>query len=77
MKGMLPFFGMSLTQFQGVLQQNGIPVSASFMASATDKSNTFTIHATGSAGKVEKNITAVVNFRDPRGMGRLVYWHED
>ena len=77
MKGMLPFFGMSLTQFQGVLQQNGIPVSASFMAAATDKSNTFTIHATGTAGKVEKNITAVVNFRDPRGMGRLVYWHED
>jgi general secretion pathway protein K len=76
-KSFLPFFGLSVAQYQMILQRNGITVSPFFSKYATDKSNTFTIHATGTAGRVEKSITAVVNFKDPRGLGRLVHYHED
>jgi general secretion pathway protein K len=76
-KAFLPFFGLSVQQYAAILQRNGITVSQFFLAAASDKSQTFTIHGSGTAGRVEKNITAVVNIRDSRGLGRLVYWHED
>jgi len=40
-----------------------------------DKSNTYRVAVTGSAGDVTRTITAVIRLDD--GLGRLVYWREE
>ena len=40
-----------------------------------DKSQTFTIKATGEAGSVQKTLTAVIKLDD--SLGRILYWREE
>jgi general secretion pathway protein K len=86
----LPFMTITVQQFATVLQALGLKVQALYLqAQNTDtrspfgnKSNTFTIRATGRAGGVEKTIDAVVTMDDRAGplqgdLGRLLHWRED
>ncbi len=86
----LPFMTITVQQFATVLQALGVKVQPIFLqAQNTDtrspfgnSSKTFTIHATGRAGGVEKNIDAVVTMDDRAGalqgdLGRLLHWRED
>lgn len=76
-KAFLPFFGLTVQQYAAILQRNGLTASQYFLSGVTDKSDAFTIKATGTAGQVEKTLTAVVRFADARTMGKLVYWREE
>lgn len=77
------FAGMGITtsQFIGIVQGNGIAVDSSLTANlnsnlrVADKSETFTIHAVGEVGKVQKRLTAVVRY--DQGLGQLIYWREE
>ncbi|MEI6223305.1 MAG: hypothetical protein WCS72_01040 [Deltaproteobacteria bacterium] len=86
----LPFMTITVQQFATVLQALGLKVQPLYLqAQNTDtrspfgnKSNTFTIRATGRAGGVEKTIDAVVTMDDRAGplqgdLGRLLHWRED
>jgi len=76
----IPFIGLSLQQFTGVLQANGIRIDPAIQqnsaqnAALGDLSQTFRIVATGTAGRVTKTLTAVVRYND--GMGQVLYWNE-
>ncbi len=76
---MFSFFGLSLNDFLGILIANHIDVnplaSSATSGFLTDKSDTFRIVATGRVGRVEKKITAVVQYDE--WLGRLIYWRED
>ncbi len=80
---MVSFTGMTVPTFVNIVQRNGIalrPDSAQGGANGaarylTDKSETFTIKATGNAGKVTKTITAVV--RSDNALGKLLYYREE
>jgi general secretion pathway protein K len=75
---MMPFIGMSASTYAGIVERAGIAIRPEIKTNAannnfiTDKSETFTIKATGQAGKVEKNITAVVRYNE--GLGKLLYY---
>ncbi len=73
------FVGMSTSQFVSIIENNGIPVKAALKAKnnkwITDKSETFTIHATGQAGNVEKKITAVI--RSNSALGKVLYFRQE
>jgi general secretion pathway protein K len=77
----LSVFGMSVKDFVNVLQTAGLAVDPSITGGLStssllgDKSTTYTIKSQGSAGAVEKTITATVRLND--GLGRLVYWKEE
>ena len=86
----LPFMTITVQQFATVLQALGLKVQALYLQSQNtdtrspfgNKSNTFTIRATGRAGGVEKTIDAVVTMDDRAGplqgdLGRLLHWRED
>ena len=70
---------MSTSQFVSIIENNGIPVKAALKAKnnkwITDKSETFTIHATGQAGNVEKKITAVI--RSNSALGKVLYFRQE
>ena len=73
------FFGLSLNDFLGILLANRVDVNPLAASAAsgflTDKSDTFRIVATGKVGRVEKKITAVVQYDE--WLGKLSYWREE
>lgn len=78
---MFAFIGMSVSDFVNVVQSAGVKINASIASNVqnnryvSDKSATFRIESTGSAGQVTRKLTAVVRLDD--GLGRLLYWRED
>jgi general secretion pathway protein K len=80
-KKMFSFFGLSVADFVGILQANGVVVNpnlvnpsspSNFLAATSD---TFRIVATGHVGRTDKRVTAVVRYDDQ--LGKLLYWKED
>lgn len=78
---MMAIFGMSAADFVAVVASAGVATNPTITNNLQqqryigDKSNTFTIKATGEAGDVTRTITAVVRLDD--GLGRFLYWRED
>ena len=85
-----PFLAVTVSQFAQILQGLGVRVQPLYLqAKDTDarnsfgsRSSTFTIRATGRAGSVEEQLTAVVTFDERAGplaadLGRLIHWRED
>ncbi|RKH84888.1 general secretion pathway protein GspK [Corallococcus sp. AB045] len=78
---MFSFFGMSVSDFVGVIEQAGIAVNPLIKGNVQqnrylgDKSKTFTIKSVGEAGSVQKTLTAVIRLDD--GLGKLVYYREE
>ncbi len=74
-------FGMSTSDFINIVTASGIPVNASIQNNVQanrfigDKSTTYRVRVTGSAGDVTRTITAVIRLDDT--LGRLVYWREE
>lgn len=74
-------FGMTAADFVNIVAAAGIPVNAAIQNNVqgnrfiSDKSLTYRLRVTGSAGDVTRTITAVVRLDD--GLGRLVYWREE
>ncbi len=74
-------FGMSASDFVNIVAAAGIPVNAQIQNNVQgnrfigDKSLTYRVRVTGTAGDVSRTITAVVRLDD--GLGRLVYWREE
>ncbi|MDP1827331.1 MAG: type II secretion system protein GspK [Archangium sp.] len=74
-------FGMSAVDFVNLVGAAGIPVNPTIQNNVQgntfigDKSTTYRVRATGSAGDVTRTITAVVRLDDT--LGRLVYWREE
>jgi general secretion pathway protein K len=82
MSRMFSFMGMSAMQFINIVERNGITVKPDIKSGGvknnrwiTDKSETFTIKATGQAGRVEKTITAVVRY--DQGLGKVLYFRQE
>jgi len=80
-KKMFSFFGLSVTDFVTILQQNGVLVNSdltnpssprNFLAATSD---TFRIVATGHVGRTDKRVIAVVRYDDQ--LGKLLYWKEE
>ncbi|MBL8957643.1 MAG: general secretion pathway protein GspK [Myxococcaceae bacterium] len=74
-------FGMSITDFVNVIASAGVltnptitnnPQGQRFIG---DKSQTYRVRVSGTAGDVTRTITAVIRLDDQ--LGRLVYWRED
>lgn len=78
---MFALFGMTAADFVNIVAAAGIPVNAAIANNVqgnrfiSDKSMTYRIRTTGTAGDVSRTITAVVRLDD--GLGRLVYWREE
>lgn len=74
-------FGMTAGDFVNIVAAAGIPVNAAIQNNVqgnrfiSDKSLTYRLRVTGTAGDVSRTITAVVRLDD--GLGRLVYWREE
>jgi general secretion pathway protein K len=74
-------FGMSAADFVNLVGAAGIPVNPTIQNNVQgntfigDKSTTYRVRVTGSAGDVTRTITAVVRLDD--ALGRLVYWREE
>lgn len=74
-------FGMSVNDFINIVAASGVPVNGSVQNNIAgnriigDKSQTYRISVTGTAGDVTRTITAVVRLDDT--LGRLVYWREE
>lgn len=74
-------FGMSAADFVNLIAAAGIPVNAAIQNNVqgnrfiSDKSLTYRVRVTGTAGDVSRTITTVVRLDD--GLGRLVYWREE
>ncbi|MFT3709569.1 MAG: type II secretion system protein GspK [Archangium sp.] len=74
-------FGMTAADFVNIVAAAGIPVNAGIANNVqgnrfiSDKSLTYRVRVTGTAGDVSRTITAVVRLDD--GLGRLVYWREE
>ncbi len=81
LRKMFSFFGLSASDFIGVLVANGIQVRPELQQANSplnflgDTSDTFRITATGRWGRVETKITAVVRYDDL--LGKLLYWKEE
>jgi general secretion pathway protein K len=78
---MFPGMGLTMGQFVAIIEANKIKVNGGLKANLagnrviSDKSETFTIHASGEVGKAEKKLTAVI--RTDSGLGQLMYWREE
>jgi general secretion pathway protein K len=74
-------FGMSVQDFVMIVAAAGVPVNAGIQNNVQqnrfigDKSTTYRVRVTGTAGDVTRTITAVVRLDDT--LGRLVYWREE
>jgi general secretion pathway protein K len=74
-------FGMSTSDFVNVIASAGVAIAPEITANIQanrfigDKSQTYRLKVTGSAGDVTRTITAVIRLDD--SLGRLVYWRED
>jgi general secretion pathway protein K len=75
------FFGLSASDFVGVLQANGVLVNPDLVNPSSPRnflaatSNTFRIVATGHVGRTDKRVIAVVKYDDQ--LGKLMYWKEE
>ncbi len=78
---MFALFGMNVGDFVNLVAAAGIPVNAAIQNNVQgnryigDKSTTYRVRVTGTAGDVSRTITAVVRLDDT--LGRLVYWREE
>lgn len=78
---MFAIFGMSAADFANIVASAGVTINPTILNNMQnqrfigDKSSTYRLQVTGTAGDVEKKITAVVRLDD--GLGRLVYWREE
>lgn len=85
------FLSMTPMQFAQLLQVMGLTVNATYLqannkdgrGAFTDRSRVYTVRGSGTVGRVEKTIAAVVSF-DPEqareqatGLGRLLHWREE
>ncbi len=74
-------FGMNVSDFVNIVSTAGIPVNAAILSNVQanryigDKSLTYRVRVTGSAGDVTRTISAVIRLDE--GLGRLVYWKEE
>ncbi|MDP3505528.1 MAG: type II secretion system protein GspK [Myxococcales bacterium] len=74
-------FGMSVVDFANIVASAGLTVNPTILNNPQnqrfigDKSSTYRLSVTGSAGDVTRTITAIVRLDD--GLGRLVYWREE
>ncbi len=74
-------FGMSITDFVNVIASAGVQTNPTIMNNPQgqrfigDKSQTYRVRVSGTAGDVTRTITAVIRLDDQ--LGRLVYWRED
>ncbi|MBS2029040.1 MAG: general secretion pathway protein GspK [Deltaproteobacteria bacterium] len=81
MTKMFPGMGMTVPQFVAILQANKVAVNPALTQNAgsnirlSDRTETFSIHAEGDVGKVQKKLTAVV--RSDNALGQLLYWREE
>ena len=88
-KAMMPM-GLSVQDFVTIVQTTGITVNplvtqrqgttgTTANTFLSDKSDTFRVVATGTAGDVERRVTAVIRLADPTrdGLGRVLYWRAD
>jgi general secretion pathway protein K len=87
----LPFLSITPQQFAGALAALGLKVYPDFMKASAggvknpfgDRSTTFHIRATGTAGEVRKTLDAIVTFDSRRAeglaqdQGRLLHWREE
>jgi general secretion pathway protein K len=78
---MFALFGMSAADFVNIVASSGVAVNQTILNNVQnqrfigDKSSTYRVAVTGTAGDVTRTITAVVRLDD--GLGRLVYWREE
>ena len=74
-------FGMSVTDFVNVIASAGVVTNPTITNNVQgqrfvgDKSSTYRVKVTGTAGDVTRTITAVIRLDDQ--LGRLLYWRED
>ncbi len=74
-------FGMGAADFANIVASSGVAVNPTVTSNVQgqrfigDRSSTYRIQVTGTAGDVSKTLTAVVRLDD--GLGRLVYWREE
>ena len=73
-------FGMSVADFTNIVAASGVAVNTSVgnnpvQGMLSDKSQTYRLKVTGTAGDVNRTITVVMRLDD--GLGRLVYWREE
>jgi general secretion pathway protein K len=86
----LPFLSITPQQFAAALAALGLKIHPVFLQASTggqrnpfgDRSTTFHIRATGTAGEVRKTLDAIVTFdRRAEGLaqdqGRLLHWREE
>ena len=87
----LPFLSITPQQFAGALSALGLKIHPDFTQASTggvknpfgDRSTTFHIRATGTAGDVRKTLDAIVTFDSRRAeglaqdQGRLLHWREE
>jgi len=82
--------GLSVQDFISIVQSTGIAVNSSVAqrqgtggttanSFLGDKSDTYRIVAIGTAGDVERRVTAVIRLSDPTrdALGRVLYWRAD
>lgn len=78
---MFSFLGMSASTFVNIVEHNGIAIKPAIKANMqsngwiTDKSETFTVKATGQAGRVERTVTAVIRHNDQ--LGKVLYYRQE
>ncbi len=86
----LPFMSLSVRDFATIVTGLGIQVQPMYLQAVNadarvpygNRSFTFTIHALGKAGEVEKALDVVVTFDDRAGalagdQGRILHWREE
>lgn len=78
---MFSFLGMNTATFVGIVERNGIVIKPEIKGSLTtnrwvdDKVQTFTVKATGQAGKVQRTVTAVIRSDDV--LGKFLYYRQE
>jgi len=78
---MFSFLGMSAATFVNIVEHNGIAIKPDIKANLqnnrwiTDKSETFTVKATGQAGRVQRTVTAVIRYNDQ--LGKVLYYRQE
>lgn len=76
-----PAIGLSVGTFAKIIEGAGIKVKPEITANSAqnvflgDKSSTFRVVATGTAGRVTKTLTAIVRYDE--GLGQILYWNEE
>ncbi len=78
---MFSFLGMNTATFVGIVERNGIAIKPEIKGNIAsnrwvdDKVQTFTVKATGQAGKVQRTVTAVIRSDDV--LGKFLYYRQE